>query len=88
MMLRQVNNNLERITATLDMNVGECTSLGKTILDVFYSGSLLHDVIKRWRHLPPGILRHSDNIDKSEYGSYLLCTILLKFRHIFMEIWD
>ena len=29
MMLRQVHNNLEKITATLNMNVGSYTSLGK-----------------------------------------------------------
>ena len=46
-MLRQVHNHLEKITATLNMNVSDCTSLGKDNFGrFFYSGSLLHDVIK------------------------------------------
>ena len=53
---------------------------------LFYSGSLLHDVIKRWRHVPPSVLRHSDNIDKSGNGSYVLCISLVWFRRIFEEI--
>ena len=46
-MIRQVHNNLEKITATLNINIGNRTSLGKDNFGLFYSGSLLHDVIKR-----------------------------------------
>ena len=38
MMLRQVHNNLEEITVILNMNVGDCTSLGKDNFGRFTPG--------------------------------------------------
>ena len=49
--------------------------LEKNISDIFYFfniGSLLHDVIKQWRHAPPCVLRQSDIINKSGNGSFVL----------------
>ena len=72
MMLRQVHNNLEKITVTLNMNDGDCTSLEK---DNF--GRFLLRVTVAWRHVPPSVLRHSDDIDKSWNGSNVLSVSLL-----------
>ena len=74
-MLSQVRFNPKTKLAKRHISVGHCSSLGKKLnfSIIFLTGSLLQNVIKRWRHNSPCILRHSNIIAKSGNVCFVLC---------------
>ena len=69
----QIRLNLKTLIAKWYINVDDCSFLGKEkFRDFFFTESLVHDVIKWWRHTSAYVLCHSNIIAKLENGSLLL----------------
>ena len=73
------------------INVGHCYRLKRKKIYHFLTGSLLHDVIKRWRHISPCILRHSNIIAKLGNVCFVLWFkfyITLSYSSSFRTFWS